>query len=111
MRPDASAGLRAAACRPDAGNELIAALHARIHSRDLVVNAAGQRDVRREGNYNEWEAGVSRRVRLPGKATLDRELGTLGNAVTGLGIEHTFHGALQELLVRLAGGARHRRRR
>jgi outer membrane protein TolC len=66
---------------------------------EFEVNAAGQqRDVRHEGNYNEWEAGVSRRVRLPGKAALDRELGTLGNEVAGLGIEDAFHGAALELL-------------
>ncbi|GMU45265.1 MAG: hypothetical protein AMXMBFR26_00470 [Porticoccaceae bacterium] len=66
---------------------------------EFEVNAAGQRrDVRREGNYNEWEAGVSRRLRLPGKAALDRELGALGNRVAGLGIADAFHGAALELL-------------
>lgn len=66
---------------------------------EFEVNAAGQRrDVRHEGNYNEWEAGVSRRLRLPGKAALDRELGTLGNEVAGLGIADAFHGAALELL-------------
>ena len=70
---------------------------------EFEVNAAGQRrDVRNEGdangNFNEWEAGVSRRVRLPGKAALDRELGALGNEVAGLGIADAFHGAALELL-------------
>lgn len=66
---------------------------------EFEVNAAGQqRDVRHEGNYAEWEAGVSRRLRLPGKAALDRELGTLGNEVAGLGIADAFHGAALELL-------------
>lgn len=66
---------------------------------EFEVSAAGQqRDVRHEGNFNEWEAGVSRRVRLPGKAALDRELGALGNEVAGLGIADAFHGAALELL-------------
>ncbi len=66
---------------------------------EFEVNAAGQRrDVRHEGNYAEWEAGVSRRLRLPGKAALDRELGALGNTVAGLGIADAFHGAALELL-------------
>ena len=66
---------------------------------EFEANAIGQRrDVRHEGNYNEWEAGVSRRLRLPGKAALDRELGALGNNVAGLGIADAFHGAALELL-------------
>lgn len=66
---------------------------------EFEVNAAGQRrDIRHEGDYTEWEAGISRRLRLPGKAALDRELGALGNAVAGLGIADAFHGAALELL-------------
>jgi outer membrane protein TolC len=66
---------------------------------EFEVNAAGQRrDVHHEGNYNEWEAGVSRRVRLPGKAALDRELGALGKQVAELGIADAFHSAALELL-------------
>jgi len=66
---------------------------------EFEVNALGQqRDVRHEGNYAEWEAGISRRLRLPGKAALDRELGALGNEVAGLGIADAFHGAALELL-------------
>jgi hypothetical protein len=66
---------------------------------EFELDAVGQRrDIRHEGNYNEWEAGISRRLRLPGKAALDRELGTLGNEVAVLGIADAFHGAALELL-------------
>lgn len=66
---------------------------------EFELDAVGQRrDVRREGDYNEWEAGISRRLRLPGKAALDRELGVLGNEVAELGIADAFHGAALELL-------------
>lgn len=65
---------------------------------EFELNAIGQRrDVHREGDYGEWEAGVSRRLRLPGKAALDRELGALGNEVAELGIADAFHGAALEL--------------
>ena len=66
---------------------------------EFELNAVGQRrDVRHEGDYTEWEAGISRRLRLPGKAALDRELGGLGNEVAELGIADAFHGAALELL-------------
>jgi outer membrane protein TolC len=66
---------------------------------EFELDAVGQRrDVRHEGDYSEWEAGISRRLRLPGKAALDRELGTLGNEVAELGIADAFHGAALELL-------------
>ncbi|ANX04934.1 TolC family protein [Immundisolibacter cernigliae] len=66
---------------------------------EFELDAVGQRrDVRREGDYDEWEAGISRRLRLPGKAALDRELGALGNETAELGIADAFHGAALELL-------------
>jgi outer membrane protein TolC len=66
---------------------------------EFELDAVGQRrDVRHEGDYGEWEAGISRRLRLPGKAALDRELGALGNEVAELGIADAFHGAARELL-------------
>ena len=70
-----------------------------VGSYEFELDAVGQRrDVRREGDYGEWEAGISRRLRLPGKAALDRELGALGNDVAELGIADAFHGAALELL-------------
>ena len=66
---------------------------------EFELSAAGQRrDVSHEGDYGEWEAGISRRLRLPGKAALDRELGGLGNEVAEFGIADAFHGAARELL-------------
>lgn len=44
------------------------------------VASAGyvRRDVEREGRFDEWEGSVSRAIRLPGKAGLDRRAGALG---------------------------------
>jgi len=37
-----------------------------------------QRTVDREGRYNEYDATLSRSIRLPGKASLDRQIGSAG---------------------------------
>jgi len=44
--------------------------------RDVTAADPGGR-----GNFNEWSAGVSRAIRLPGKARADRATGRLGVAV------------------------------
>lgn len=37
-----------------------------------------RRDVRGEGTFSEWDSSISRAIRLPGKASADREIGALG---------------------------------
>lgn len=43
-----------------------------------LEGAVAQRDIRGEAEFEEFEGGVSRTFRLPGKATLDRRAGELG---------------------------------
>lgn len=43
-----------------------------------LSTSAVQRSVDREGRYNEFDASISRPIRLPGKARLDRKAGEFG---------------------------------
>ncbi|MEN5145850.1 TolC family protein [Brevundimonas diminuta] len=48
-----------------------------------LEGAAGRRDIHGEGGFNEFETGLSRSFRLPGKAALDRQAGDLGLEAAG----------------------------
>ena len=48
--------------------------------------------------YREWEADVSRGVRWPGKARLDREIGAAGTEAARLMLEDSHHAAARRLL-------------
>ncbi len=43
-----------------------------------VETSHAGRDIDQSGQYHEWDAGVSRAIRLPGKADLDTQTGALG---------------------------------
>jgi outer membrane protein TolC len=51
------------------------------------------RDVQREGRFNEWSTGISRGLRLPGKAEADRKIGGLGIDVAENGFGDARHQA------------------
>lgn len=42
-----------------------------------VSGSGGRRSIDEEGRFGEWDAGLERPVRLPGKARLDRQIGDL----------------------------------
>ncbi|MBC7521684.1 MAG: TolC family protein [Sandarakinorhabdus sp.] len=56
-----------------------------------------RRSVDREGGYNEFDTTLSRGVRLPGKAALDRKAGALGVEVAENLLEDARHQAALEL--------------
>ena len=51
------------------------------------------RDTRLEGRFDEWSAGISRGIRLPGKAEADRKIGSLGVDVAENGFGDARHQA------------------
>lgn len=59
-----------------------------------------RRDTAAEGRYREWEAQISRRIRLPGKARLDREIGAHGRRAADLRLDDAEHQAARRLLQR-----------
>jgi hypothetical protein len=48
--------------------------------------------------YNEWDVGVERALRLPGKAELDRQLGAAGIASAKISRGDALHEASRGLL-------------
>ncbi|PZN95838.1 MAG: transporter [Alphaproteobacteria bacterium] len=56
-----------------------------------------RRSVDREGGYNEFDTTLSRGIRLPGKAALDRKAGVLGVAVAENLLEDARHQAALQL--------------
>jgi outer membrane protein TolC len=57
-----------------------------------------RRRVEGDRDYNEWELDVTRPIRLPGKARLDREIGAGGQQVARLSLEDAHHAAARRLL-------------
>ncbi|MBV8158984.1 MAG: TolC family protein, partial [Dyella sp.] len=57
-----------------------------------------RRRVEGDRNYNEWELDVTRPIRLPGKARLDREIGATGLQAAELSLEDAHHAAARRLL-------------
>lgn len=75
-----------------------------------------RRRVEGDRAYNEWELEITRPIRLPGKARLDREIGSLGKDVARLDLEDAHHTAARRLLAawadwQRARAARHQRER
>ncbi|MEO6696976.1 MAG: TolC family protein [Gammaproteobacteria bacterium] len=59
---------------------------------------ARQRSTDNEGNFNEWEAGLERGLRLPGKARIDRQLGVQGVRQARLALGDALHESGRNLL-------------
>ena len=57
-----------------------------------------QRDVNREGTFDEWEAGLVRGFRLPGKARVDRNLGAVASEHAANALADARHGEARALL-------------
>nr|WP_256993876.1 TolC family protein [Pseudomonas aeruginosa] len=64
----------------------------------VATSTAQQRRVRSGPNYNEWNVGVERTIRLPGKTTADKDISeaTLDESHANYG--EARHAAAQELL-------------
>ena len=50
------------------------------------------------GDYTEWEAQIARKVRWPGKASLDREIGHHGTTAAQLRLDDAEHQSARRLL-------------
>jgi outer membrane protein TolC len=57
-----------------------------------------RRTVEGDRTYNEWELDLTRSIRLPNKARLDREIGARGQEAAQLGLEDAHHAAARRLL-------------
>ncbi|MDE1965177.1 MAG: TolC family protein [Pseudomonadota bacterium] len=67
------------------------------HETQLTV-VPQQRRIDGGGRHYEWEAGLSRGVRWPGKARLDREIGDAGSEAARLRLEDAHHAGARRLL-------------
>lgn len=76
---DAHPAVIAAEARVDAARAEATALARGTHEFTLNTGYV-QRSVDREGRYDEYDATLSRAIRLPGKAALDRAIGRFGTA-------------------------------
>lgn len=91
-------GVRAAFNLLSAAGATRRALIAGSHEFEASVGAQ-RRNVTDEGRqYNEWEAQISRAIRLPGKAGLDREIGNSTQQVAALKLSDAEHVAARRLL-------------
>jgi outer membrane protein TolC len=90
--------VRAAANLLNAASASRRALIAGSHEFQASIGAQ-RRNVTDEGRqYNEWEAQISRAIRLPGKAGLDREIGDSTQLVAELKLSDAEHVAARRLL-------------
>lgn len=85
----------------EAGIELEQANARKLNAGPYEFNArlgARQRTVDNEGDFNEWEAGLERGLRLPGKARIDRQLGEQGVRQARLALGDALHESGRGLL-------------
>lgn len=85
----------------EAGIGLEQANARRLNAGPYEFNAklgARQRNVDNEGNFNEWEAGLERGLRLPGKARIDQQLGAQGVRQARLALGDALHESGRGLL-------------
>lgn len=59
---------------------------------ETIISASlDNRDVRADGRFTEWSLQLTRGLRLPGKARLDREAGAVGVRAAADGVEDARH--------------------
>lgn len=103
--PPPDVALRALAAQPDVRAAVAQARATAADGRALAVGSheweasliPQRRSTNTEGNYREWEAQLTRRIRLPGKAALDREIGRHGDIAAELRIDDATHQAARRL--------------
>ncbi len=87
--------VRAARAGLDVGKFDAQALNASPY--DWNLRASGQRREVSELSYSEWNTGVERTIRLPSKASADRELGQSEVALSEAAYGEALHEAAREL--------------
>ena len=107
----AYAEVRAADSYVAAAQEKARALAAGPHDTQLVLmplrrTVTDAATVNGRARYGEWEAQLTRAIRLPGKAALDREAGTHGIAAAQLRQGDAEHQAARSLLAAWMGWLR-----
>ena len=71
----------------------------RVGPHEFTLGGAyGQKDVDGEGDYNEWEASITRSLRWPGKARIDRDLGGVLTEAAGNSLADARHAEARNLL-------------
>jgi len=94
---DAMPAVQAALAREDEADARNLALARGPYGIDVSV-APTVRHENRGTSYGEWEASISRRLRLPRKAALDRQLGEIGREASSLGLADARHAGALTLL-------------
>ena len=103
--PPEAVALRALAAQPAVRAATAQATATVADSRALAVGSheweasliPQRRTTETAGNYREWEAQLTRRIRLPGKAGLDREIGRHADIAAELRIDDATHQAARQL--------------
>lgn len=98
--------VNAAAARLDAAAATQSALETGSHEFELSSGLQRRNVTNEARRYNEWEIQLSRAVRLPNKARLDREIGNLTRGVAGMRLEDAEHQMARRLLEVWAGWLR-----
>ncbi len=93
---DAHPALKAAQARVDAAKAEERLLRAGPHEFTFTGSYV-RRSVDREGSYDEYDATLSRAIRLPGKAQLDRKAGAFGVSAAENRAEDARHQAAIQL--------------
>jgi cobalt-zinc-cadmium efflux system outer membrane protein len=71
----------------------------RVGPHEFTLGGAyGQKNVDGEGDYNEWEASITRSLRWPGKARIDRDLGGVLNEAAENSLADARHAEARALL-------------
>ncbi len=73
-------------------------LQAGPYELNVVMNAQRRRIGSPPDKYNEWDVGLERQLRLPGKARLDTEIGELGVAQAKLIYDQAIQSGARQLL-------------
>lgn len=90
--------VQAAVARVEAARAEARALDVGSHEYEATI-IPQRRTTDLSGSYAEWEAQIGRKVRLPGKARLDREIGTHGTIAAELRLDDAEHQSARRLLV------------
>ncbi len=90
--------VRAAAERVQAAAATQRALEAGSHEFQASSTLQRRQVAGEQRRYGEWELGISRTIRLPDKARLDREIGSSTRSVADLRLEDAEHQAARRLL-------------
>lgn len=104
----AYAEVRAAGAAVEQAHEQARVLEAGPYDTELSVNPQRRRvdDVPGRSGYTEWEVQLSRTIRLPEKAGLDRQAGVHGIAAAGFRRGDVMHQAARGLLAAWMGWLR-----